>query len=269
MAEKRQWDIPDDLSTVSDQCVLDVILPTGAMGNVTAAYMTKLMGLPLGQLYNAVNANDIMDRVIQTGDFGKSSTMVRTLSEAINIQVPYNFERILYYITNGDATYVRSFYEDQPEDARMLTPTVHDALRATLASVRISDDEMKAALRHVYETTDQQYVCDPHTAVALAGVYKLQLLQQPSPQGRRRRSLVVMATASPCKFQAAVTAAIGADAWNTYAASEPALWNLLDRVEVPPLRYHKVDGGTLEETQAHWQSLLADVLQRLEAKQEE
>jgi threonine synthase len=267
MTEKRQWDIPDDLSTISDECVLDVILPTGAMGNVTAAYMTKLMGLPLGQLYNAVNANDITDRVIQTGDFGKSPIMVRTLSEAINIQVPYNFERILYYITNGDVTYVRSFYEDQPEDARTLTPTVHDALRTTLASVRISDDEMKAALRQVYETTDQQYVCDPHTAVALAGVYKLKLLQQQSPQ--RRRPLVVMATASPCKFQAAVTAAIGSDAWNTYAATEPALLNLLDRAEVAPLRYHKVDGGTLEETQAHWQSLLADVLQRLEAKQEE
>jgi threonine synthase len=265
MAEKRQWDIPDDLATISDDAVLDVILPTGAMGNVTAAYMTKLMGLPLGQLYNAVNANDITDRVIQTGDFGKSSTMVRTLSEAINIQVPYNFERILYYITNGDATYVRSFYEDQPEDARTLTSTVHDALRATLASVRISDDEMKAALRQVYETTHQQYVCDPHTAVALAGVYKLKLLQQ----NPKRRPLVVMATASPCKFQAAVTAAIGPDAWNTYAATEPALLNLLDRVEVAPLRYHKVDGGTLEETQAHWQSLLADVLHRLEAKQEE
>jgi threonine synthase len=187
------------------------------------------------------------------------------LSEAINIQVPYNFERILYYITNGDAAYVKSFYEDQPEDTRQLDPTVHLALTETFASVSIDDDEMKAALRRTYE--HQRYLCDPHTAVALAGVHKLDLARPQERRRKRRRPLLVMATASPCKFQAAVTAAVGEDAWNAYAAMEPALLDLADPVdEKPPLIYRRVEGVTLAETQAHWQTLLADVLRRLEGK---
>jgi threonine synthase len=259
MAEDRTWEYPDDLSTIQKDHCIDVVLPTGAMGNVTAAFLTKRMGLPIGKLYMAVNANDITDRVIRTGDFRKSSRMIRTQSEAINIQVPYNFERILYYVTNGDAEYVRSFYEEQPEDARTLAPNVHQALIETFGSVSISDEEMQDALRHTYEK--HQYLCDPHTAVALAAVEKLQLLQVVPPPVT---PLVVMATASPCKFQHAVTAAVGPDAWNAYAASEPAL-NGNNHEEVPPQIYPKVEGASLEETQAHWQTLLKDVLEKLEA----
>lgn len=273
MAELQKWDIPDDLSSSSttsnsgssnDHCCLDVILPTGAMGNVTAALMTKRMGLPLGKLYTAVNANDITDRVIRNGDFSKSSCMVRTQSEAINIQVPYNFERILYYTTNGNTDYVRSFYETQSEDTRSLTPSVHEALvgENTFGSVSISDEEMLAALRHTYET--YQYLCDPHTAVAMAGISKLDLLTTHP----KNRPLLVMATASPCKFQKAVTTAVGPDAWNAYAALEPALNNDNNRLEeVPPLLYRKVEGASLEETQAHWKSLLKDVLRKLESNE--
>ena len=49
--------------------------------------MAKRMGLPIGKLCAGVNINDITHRVIQDGKFYKSERMLKTLSDAINIQV--------------------------------------------------------------------------------------------------------------------------------------------------------------------------------------
>ena len=38
-------------------CPIDMVLPTGAMGNLTGAYMAKQMGIPIGKLYCGVNIN--------------------------------------------------------------------------------------------------------------------------------------------------------------------------------------------------------------------
>lgn len=36
---------------------IDVVLPTGAMGNMTGGYMAKQMGIPIGRLCAGVNIN--------------------------------------------------------------------------------------------------------------------------------------------------------------------------------------------------------------------
>lgn len=41
-------------------CMIDFILPTGAMGNITGGYMAKQMGVPIGRLCAAVNTNGEM-----------------------------------------------------------------------------------------------------------------------------------------------------------------------------------------------------------------
>ena len=69
------------------ETVVDIILPTGAMGNIAGGYMAKKMGVPIGKLCAAVNINDISHRVIESGKFHKSERMEKTLSDAINIQV--------------------------------------------------------------------------------------------------------------------------------------------------------------------------------------
>jgi threonine synthase len=67
--------------------MVDIILPTGAMGNIAGGYMAKNMGVPIGKLCAGVNINDISHRVIDSGKFYKSERMEKTLSDAINIQV--------------------------------------------------------------------------------------------------------------------------------------------------------------------------------------
>merc|ERR1719379_2597539 len=89
--------------------LIDIAVPSGALGNLTAAYMAKHMGLPLRQLVAATNANDITHRTITTGKFHRADVMEKTMSEAINIQVPYNMERILYYLTGENKPLVASW----------------------------------------------------------------------------------------------------------------------------------------------------------------
>ncbi len=62
------------------------------MGNVMAGYFCKLIGIPLA-LSCAVNENNIVHRAATAGIYEVSKPMVRTLSEAINCQCPYNMER--------------------------------------------------------------------------------------------------------------------------------------------------------------------------------
>ena len=66
---------------------IDVVLPTGAMGNIAGGYIAKKMGLPIRFLCAGVNVNDITHRAIQQGQFHKSDGMIKTLSDAINIQL--------------------------------------------------------------------------------------------------------------------------------------------------------------------------------------
>lgn len=42
---------------IESDSLIDMVLPTGAMGNLTGAYMAKQMGIPIGRLYCGVNIN--------------------------------------------------------------------------------------------------------------------------------------------------------------------------------------------------------------------
>ena len=57
------------------------------MGNLAGGYIAKKIGVPLGKFCSGVNDNDIFARTVKTGQFHKSNTMHKTLSEAINIQL--------------------------------------------------------------------------------------------------------------------------------------------------------------------------------------
>ena len=122
---------------------IDFVVPTGAMGNMVGGYMAKRMGVPVGMMTAAVNINDITDRVIQTGAFHKSPRMSRTLSEAINIQVPYNFERILYYITDQNVDLVRDWMRQMEQTHKLdLSVVWLERLQKEFQSARVTDEEM-------------------------------------------------------------------------------------------------------------------------------
>ena len=299
---------------------MDVIVPTGAMGNLVAGYMAQqLLGLPVRKFIAAVNVNDATHRVVTTGVLQRphgednAHPMQKTLSDAINVQVPYNLERWLYYLTDGDSERVRAWYDDLAQTGRMdlkqplpnqQQPNQPDdddvlaRLQSVLGTARVTDAQLCAALRQVYHA--QRYLVDPHTAVALSAAMQLgylRLLGDGMRGGvvmvkrRRRRRQVnttehdnndrpaataLLATASPCKFQEAVTQAVGEAVWREYVESKdfPATAKaLLEKEERPPLRYPAVMDDTgaavdLPATQRHWETLLRQVVAELEEEKE-
>lgn len=156
---------------VCEQCgtkelILDLVIPAGALGNTTAAYMAKKMGLPLGRICLGTNVNDISHRVVTAGEFHRADEMKQTLSEAINIQVPYNFERVLYFLTDRDDVLIQNLMTKMDSTGKIdLGNDLLKKLQAEFASARITDGEMCSAMVNAKEKLG--YFIDPHTAVAL------------------------------------------------------------------------------------------------------
>lgn len=189
-------------------------VPTGAMGNVAAGLFAKMMGLPVDKILCGVNHNDIVHRAVATGRFHKQE-LVRTLSEAINIQVPYNFERVLYALSGCDAPLTRSWMRIMDMTKKLTLRGRHlRRLRGTFLSARVSDEEM---LRTVREYRSRHgYLVDPHTAVALHACGQLGLARNAGGRvgaNPARRPTVVLATAHAAKFEEAVRAALGDAFW--------------------------------------------------------
>ena len=151
-----------------------VVVPSGNLGNLTAATMAMRAGLPVTGFVAAHNANDGFVRFLAGAD-APASASVPTLSNAMDVGVPSNLERL------------RSLFSDAD-------------LRALVHGETVTDDETLAAMRRVHDETG--YVAAPHTAVGLEAV-------------RRRRAdgvsgpVIVLSTAHPAKFPDAVAEATG------------------------------------------------------------
>ena len=174
-------------------------VPTGNFGDVFAGYVAGRMGLPIDRLVIATNANDILVRTLKTGTY-EVRDVIPTTSPSMDIQVSSNFERLLFDVYNRDPAPVRALMGSLAQSRRFTIAS--DALteiRARFTADRADEDETAAAIRAVQRETG--YLIDPHTAVALAVAEK---------ENRDRAvPMVVLSTAHPAKFPAAVEAACG------------------------------------------------------------
>ena len=102
-----------------DEVEIQYVVPTGNFGDILAGYYAKCMGLPMGKLVVATNANDILARFWRSGRYEKidsdelpatdgrqaidASGVKETLSPAMDILVSSNFERLLWYLAYENA----------------------------------------------------------------------------------------------------------------------------------------------------------------------
>ena len=86
-------------------------VPTGNFGDIYAGYVAKKMGLPINKLIVATNKNDILQRVINTGEY-KPDTVKPSITPSMDIQVASNFERFLFYILDENDEKVSSLMND-------------------------------------------------------------------------------------------------------------------------------------------------------------
>lgn len=174
-------------------------VPTGNFGDVFAGEAAMRMGLRIEKLLVATNANDIMVRTLNDGVYAAGEA-VATLSPAMDIQVASNFERALFEAAGRDGELVRLSLDPLRNNHRLQVPHPLLAnLQMRYAANRADDRETLETIRRVHDTTGR--IVDPHTAVALAAAHKY--------GGREGTPMVVLATAHPAKFPAAIEAALG------------------------------------------------------------
>ncbi|XP_028829754.1 threonine synthase-like 2 [Denticeps clupeoides] len=174
--------------------VLEVVVPTGGAGNIAAGCIVKHMGVPL-RLVAMVNSNDIVHRAVQSADFSMATSVKKTLAPAIDIQDPYNMERVFWLLSGKDGALVKELMEEFQSSHHLALPeTLHKGLSALLSSGSVSDNGIVEAMQRCWK--ENQYLVCPHTAVAVWHHYHT----QPRPGEKR----CCIATASPAKFQGAV-----------------------------------------------------------------
>lgn len=232
---------------------MDVVVPTGNFGNILAAYYGKRMGLPIGMLLCASNQNRVLTDVLSDGHYDKRREFFRTSSPSMDILVSSNFERFVFELCDRDDHAVKALFADLDGEGHYQLPG--DAVRrmqALMAGECADEKETLAAIGEMKKS--DQYILDPHTAVAVKALAKYD-----EKQGGRSVPAVIAATANPYKFNRAVYEGLygagAADGMDEFAVSQAlaettglAVHRGLVDLEKRDIRHQRVVAKTAMET---------------------
>ncbi len=152
------------------------IVPSGNLGNALACLWAREVGLPIGEVLLAHNANRTVPDFLASGEW-RPRPSIATLASAMDVGDPSNMERL-----------------------RALYPQLQD-LRRAVSTCSVSDEEIRGRIRAGYREYGQIWC--PHTATAAEAWHRL------TPARRSERRWVIVSTAHPGKFREIVEPLIG------------------------------------------------------------
>ena len=152
------------------------IVPSGNLGNALACLWARRVGLPIGEVLLAHNANRTVPDFLASGVW-QPRPSIATLASAMDVGDPSNMERL-----------------------RALYPQLQD-LRGAVSACSVSDAEIRARIRAGFREYGQMWC--PHTATAAEAWERL------SPARRREQRWVLVSTAHAAKFREIVEPLIG------------------------------------------------------------
>jgi threonine synthase len=152
------------------------IIPTGNLGNAFACIMAREMGLPVGPVILATNANRTIADYFETLKWLPRASLP-TLASAMDVGDPSNMERLRDLL--GDA----------------------DVLRERLGVLSVDDADIEAEIRRDYGQF--VFATCPHTATATWTWRNL------DDDLRYEHDWILVATAHPAKFETIVEPLIG------------------------------------------------------------
>ena len=184
---------------------MNVVVPTGNFGNILAAYYAKRMGVPIGKLICASNANNVLTDFLTTGTYDRNRAFYTTSSPSMDILISSNLERLLFLLDGEDDAKVRTWMKQLSETGKYtVSDEVFAKIRENFAAGFADDDKTFATIKSTYE--DDKYLCDTHTGVAVA-VYN-----DYTAKTGDQTPTVIASTASPYKFPKAVLTALNGSA---------------------------------------------------------
>ena len=178
-------------------------VPTGNFGDILAGFLAKKLGLPVGRLICASNSNNVLTEFLETGRYNRLRLFYKTKSPSMDILVSSNLERLLYLLS-GDCELVKSLMDQLASEGRYhVPPYLHARIRNHFWRGSCGDLTALQTIGAIWKECN--YLMDPHTAVGwdVATDYV--------NQTGDNRPMVVLSTASPYKFPAAVLSALTAE----------------------------------------------------------
>ena len=151
------------------------IVPTGNLGNALACIWARHIGVPIGEIVLATNANQSITEFLRTGEWAPRPS-VATLASAMDVGNPSNMERL------------RALHPDFEE------------LQGQIGASSVDDIEIRATIRRDSHELNQLWC--PHTATA-AKVFRRLIARG------ARGHWVIVSTAHPAKFHEVVEAQTG------------------------------------------------------------
>ncbi len=148
---------------------LTFVVPSGNFGNLTAGLMASRDAFPDVTFFAATNANDVVPRYLHGHPFTPRGS-VQTVSNAMDVGHPSNFERLLWMFDGDDSK-----------------------LREDIGGLGVTDADTRVAIKDTFDRFG--YVADPHTATGLHAWS--QVRNQSRYAGKHG---IVLATAHPAKF---------------------------------------------------------------------
>jgi len=146
----------------------DFIIPSGNLGNSVACVWARKVGLPIGRIVLAHNANRAVPDFLASGDW-KPRASIPTLASAMDVGTPSNMERL-----------------------RALFPDV-DSIRGAVRAESVTDDEIRARITSDFRNYGKAWC--PHTATAAEVHARMGAAER--AEGR----WVLVSTAHPAKFR--------------------------------------------------------------------
>ncbi len=172
-------------------------VPTGNFGDIYAGYIAKKMGLPINKLIVATNKNDILQRVINTGEY-KPDRVQPSITPSMDIQVASNFERLLFYIVDENDKNVSSLMNELASKGSFkLQKKEIEKIKKDFEGIKITDEETQKIINKVFK--DHQFIIDPHTATGFGAANKIKNLE----------NIIILGTAHPYKFNDTIKKATG------------------------------------------------------------
>ena len=179
---------------------INVCVPTGNFGNIFAAYIAKMMGLPIDKMVCASNSNNVLTDFIESGVYDRNRSFHLTMSPSMDILISSNLERLLYFTAGTEAT--AAYMKQLSETGRYeISADVKQIIRSNFAGYCADENETAKTLRSYY---NNGYLADTHTSVALCCADKY------LADTKDEKKMVVVSTASPYKFAADVYKSITA-----------------------------------------------------------
>lgn len=212
---------------------INISVPSGAFGNLCAGGLARKMGLPIRTFIVANNTNACLNRIFSDGVFAKKP-IIETPSSAIDILIPYNFWRFLYFCVDEDAAKIKKWSDEFTSTGIVkFDKETYAAYAEGFLSSSTSDERTLEIIQEFFN--NEKYVLDPHGAVAVAASESLK-----NQLGDRK--LVCFATAHPAKFPEVIKEALHIE-----VLPDEAKHHTIEAAKSLDEKIHLFDHSNLEE----------------------